>query len=121
MALGNAESLAVILVMLGNIAVWVKGSYEAKKKPSNGNCRACQYHNAVESRMSTIETHKAELAKELGVLHTENRADHQRLFDDIKGLSIDMAKAAQFATTAASAAAAAAAAVSSVASTQRRK
>jgi len=64
-----------------------------KSFKKNGNGKACPLH--------------AVLAQEIVTLHGENRTDHQKIFDDIKGLSVAVAGAASAAASAAAAAAAA--------------
>lgn len=105
MALGTAETAAVAIVLLGNISAWSKMIYDARKngKNGNGNGKSCPSHVAIETRIAAIETHKDSMEKELSNLHTENRQDHQRIFDDIKSLSVSVASAAASAASAAAA------------------
>jgi len=97
--------ITAIGIGFGNIAAWTKLIYDAKKNGKDGNGKTCGFHAEITSRIATVETHKAELAKELLSLHTENRQDHQQIFTEIKGLSIAVATAATAAATAATAAA----------------
>ena len=91
MALGLTESGAVAFVLLGNISAWAKMIYDARKNGKNGNGKACPLH--------------AGLSQEITTLHRENREEHQKLSDDIHGLSIIVAGAASAAAQAATAAA----------------
>ena len=104
MALATTESAAVVIVLLGNISAWSKMIFDARKNGKNGSGKPCAWHTGVESRISSVETHKGELAKSLETLHTENRVDHQQIFADIKALSIAVAGAASSAAAAAVAA-----------------
>jgi len=102
MALGSVESAAVIVVLLGNISAWSKMIYDARKNGKNG--KPCSFHSGIVAQIETGEKQKTDLAQELASLHTENRDDHKKLFEDIKGLSIAVAGAASAAATAAVAA-----------------
>jgi hypothetical protein len=96
MALGTVESAAVIVVLLGNISAWSKMIFDARKNGRNG--KPCPLHAGM---VTQIETQKTELTDELKTLHQENRDDHKKIFEDIKGLSIAVAGAASAAATAA--------------------
>jgi hypothetical protein len=89
MALGTAESAAVLLVLLGNISAWSKMIYDARKNGRNGTGKPCPLHEP--------------LTKELETLHKENREEHLQISKDIKDLSISIAGAAAAAATAAAA------------------
>lgn len=111
MALGTGETIAVTIVMLGNISAWVKMIYDARKANANGNgngngkLKECPVHSDLVGRMSAVETTKEELSASLDKLHKENREDHQKLFEDNKNLSIAVAQAAAAAAQAATTAA----------------
>jgi hypothetical protein len=105
MSLSVGEATA-IGIGLGNIAAWTKLIYDARKNGKNGNGRPCPLHSGLQSQIGAGEKQGADLAKELASLHTENREDHQKIFDDIKGLAIAVAGAASAAATAAVAASA---------------
>jgi hypothetical protein len=111
MALGTAESAAVIIVLLGNLSAWGKMIYDARRKPNgNSSVKMCPAHLAVESRMATIETEKTGIEKSLETLHQENRQDHTQIFTEIKTLAVSVSIASEAARTAAAAATAATAA-----------
>jgi len=108
----SAGEITAIGIGLGNIAAWSKLIYDARKNGKNGNGKPCALHSGLASQIDSGEKQGADLAKELASLHTENRDDHKKLFEDIKGLSIAVAGAA---------AAAANAAVAATASRKRAK
>ena len=101
MALSAGEVTAII-IGAGNFTAWAKLFYDAKKNGKDGNGKTCGFHADIASRIATVETHKAELAKELLSLHIENRQDHQQIFTEIKSLSIAVATAATAAASAVS-------------------
>jgi len=90
MSLSTGEITAIV-IGVGNFTAWAKLFTDARK--NNGNGKACPLH--------------AVLAQEIVTLHGENRTDHQKIFDDIKGLSVAVAGAASAAASAAAVAAAA--------------
>ena len=100
----SVGEVTAIGVGLGNIAAWSKLIYDARHNGKNGNGKPCPLHSGLESQIGAGEKQGADLAKELASLHTENRDDHKKLFEDIKGLSIAVAGAASAAASAAIAA-----------------
>jgi hypothetical protein len=107
----STGDVVAIGIGLGNIAAWSKIIYDSRKNAKNGNGsqKQCPSHIGVESRMSTIETEKEGLTKELQTLHSENRQDHGQIFTEIKNLAVAVSVASEAARTAAATAAAAAA------------
>jgi len=103
MALSVGEVTA-LGIGLGNIAAWSKLIYDARKNGKNGTGRPCSLHSGLESKIEAGEKQKVGLAEELASLHKENREDHQKIFEDIKGLSIAVVGAASAAASAAAAA-----------------
>lgn len=99
----SAGEITAILVGVGNFTAWAKLFADMKKNGGNG--KACPAHPIIEARISAIELRKSNLETSLKNLHDENRQDHQKIFDDIKGLSIAVAGAAAAAASAAVAAA----------------
>lgn len=89
MALTTGEVTAII-IGIGNFTAWAKLFTDARKNNKHENGKVCPIP-AVESRIATVESEKAGLAIELSNLHTENRQDHQKIFEDIKSLSVAVA------------------------------
>ena len=110
----SAGELTAIVIGVGNFTAWAKLFMDAKK--NNGNGKACLAHGDLTSRITAVESIKDDLTTSLIGLHKENREDHQKIFEDIKGLSIAVAGAAS-----AAAQAAATAAALSAATVRRRK
>jgi hypothetical protein len=99
----DAGTVTAIVIGSGNVVAWAKLFYDARKNGKNGgDGKTCSYHSKMESRIATVETHKAELSQELKTLHSENRDDHKMIFQKIENLTVAVANAASAAASAAS-------------------
>jgi hypothetical protein len=78
--------------------------FDARKNGKNENGKPCPLHSGLESRLDAGDENKADLTSRLAALRTENHQEHQKIFEDIKGLAIAVAGAASAAATAAAAA-----------------
>ena len=98
-----AATLSTIVLIVRSFIQARKGAHDAEAKAQgtgsvnvqvggqDAEAKGCPHHVNIEGRLSSVETMAGTLAGTIDAMRKENREDHGKIFDEIKGLAIAQA------------------------------